>query len=61
MILQLRDATTDAITRAFVACLVQITAEPLDIEIEFEHDDSTRWKLTADNFETLPPTLNPMG
>lgn len=63
LVRKLRKATSDKKSPPWTACLVQVSAATGDIDLHFEHDDPDRWRVTPDNFETLPATLwpNPPG
>lgn len=56
-----REATSDETSAQWVACLIQIVEETMEIDIAFEHDDPDRWRVTPENFEKLPAALNPLS
>jgi hypothetical protein len=60
LIEEFRAATSDRQSPPWKACLIQIVADTMEIDIAFEHDDPDRWRVTPENFESLPAELNPL-
>jgi len=60
LILDLLDATSDHDNPPWKACLVQIIRDSLDIQLDFEHDDADRWRITPENLDSIPELLRPV-
>lgn len=55
-----RLATQDEGTRPWAALYYGIVAETGDYRVRVEYDDPDRWRVTPDNFDTMPKALNPL-
>src|SRR5262245_33177143 len=51
---ELQKATSDKRHPPWKACLIQVNEADLDFQIDFVYDDPSKWRLTPENYKTLP-------
>lgn len=56
---ELQDAMAEGEEHRWKACLYTIAKPDMDVDVDFEFDDASRWRVTPDNIDTMPEQLRP--